>query len=481
MAVTSSSPYLTQMEIISHGIIRPVLSVSSSIMPDVDEVSEMENALVTDDSPGFFNKQINVRLDDANFLLWRQQVLLMVRGQGLEHFLDGDVTPPVKMLTSASGVRSPNPTYQRFVKQDSSLASWLLSTVSTTILPHLVGAETSASIWKAIGESKKLPDYKFLKDGRVFISRNVVFNENVFPFANLQNSKTSFSSKFTSLPLNVVPEGNLPSTVEEVADIEPDHEIFSPGTDLHDNVDEAPSFSDFQSGAVCEGSIPVDTTGSHGLNTEPDHFGDEFIAHNDSSPTMDSVVPAELVSTGATQTESEPIGATQAPLLEVSQHLSVESEDLSTNSVLPTDEVANSSVQAVSVLFCQNLIEGFEISQDLQPLSPLASRNSIQVKALAGMIECSVCHSKIAPPGSKTVSRAYDTHRSYVSSKTRLLNVLLVAGDCILVGFQPILVYMSKVDGGFKFSPISVNFLTELAKVAFAIIMLLIQVLLAFY
>ncbi|EEF47348.1 CMP-sialic acid transporter 4 isoform X2 [Ricinus communis] len=90
------------------------------------------------------------------------------------------------------------------------------------------------------------------------------------------------------------------------------------------------------------------------------------------------------------------------------------------------------------------------------------------------MIECSVCHSKISPT-SKTVSRAYDRHRSDVSSKTRALNILLVVGDCILVGLQPILVYMSKVDGQFKFSPISVNFLTEAAKVLFAILMLCIQ------
>ena len=45
---------------------------------------------------------------------------------------------------------------------------------------------------------------------------------------------------------------------------------------------------------------------------------------------------------------------------------------------------------------------------------------------------------------------------------------------------QPILVYMSKVDGKFMFSPISVNFLTEAAKVIFAIVMLLIQVYLHF-
>ncbi|KAL3829226.1 hypothetical protein ACJIZ3_018028 [Penstemon smallii] len=92
-----------------------------------------------------------------------------------------------------------------------------------------------------------------------------------------------------------------------------------------------------------------------------------------------------------------------------------------------------------------------------------------------GMIECSVCHSKLVSPSTKSVSRAYDRYKSKVSKKQRALNALLVGGDCILVGFQPILVYMSKVDGRFKFSPISVNFLTEVAKVIFAIVMLIIQ------
>nr|XP_023918798.1 CMP-sialic acid transporter 3-like isoform X2 [Quercus suber] len=92
-----------------------------------------------------------------------------------------------------------------------------------------------------------------------------------------------------------------------------------------------------------------------------------------------------------------------------------------------------------------------------------------------GMVECSICHSKLLSPTSRTVSRAYDRHRTDVSSKSRVLNILLVFGDCILVGLQPILVYMSKVDGKFMFSPISVNFLTEAAKVIFAIVMLLIQ------
>ncbi|KAG6760036.1 hypothetical protein POTOM_036535 [Populus tomentosa] len=95
------------------------------------------------------------------------------------------------------------------------------------------------------------------------------------------------------------------------------------------------------------------------------------------------------------------------------------------------------------------------------------------------MIECSECHSKISANNnnSKAVARAYDRHRSDVSSKARVLNLLLVGGDCIFVGLQPILVYISKHNGNFDYSPISVNFLTETAKVFFAIFMLLIQVL----
>ncbi|KAJ0080153.1 hypothetical protein Patl1_23962 [Pistacia atlantica] len=90
------------------------------------------------------------------------------------------------------------------------------------------------------------------------------------------------------------------------------------------------------------------------------------------------------------------------------------------------------------------------------------------------MIECSVCHSKIELH-TDGVSKAYDKRRTESFSKTRFLHVALVVGDCVLVGLQPVLVYVSKVDGGFKYSPISVNFLTEIVKFLFAVVMLLLQ------
>ncbi|KAK9146134.1 hypothetical protein Sjap_006037 [Stephania japonica] len=93
------------------------------------------------------------------------------------------------------------------------------------------------------------------------------------------------------------------------------------------------------------------------------------------------------------------------------------------------------------------------------------------------MVECSVCRSRLGEPkhNAKSLSKAYVHQRIKTPSQNFALNALLVGGDCIFVGLQPILVYMSKIDGTFKFSPVSVNFLTEVAKVVFAIIMILLQ------
>jgi hypothetical protein len=55
-----------------------------------------------------------------------------------------------------------------------------------------------------------------------------------------------------------------------------------------------------------------------------------------------------------------------------------------------------------------------------------------------GLLECSVCRSKVAVPSPRSVSRAYNKHHSKISHQYRALNFLLVSGDCILVGLQVI-------------------------------------------
>ncbi|KAL4325113.1 hypothetical protein GQ457_11G022720 [Hibiscus cannabinus] len=98
----------------------------------------------------FTNKKVNVVLDEFNYLVWKQQVLLAVRSLRLEKLLTGSLTAPPVTVRSADGTMVENEAYEVFVAQDSALASWLLSTISPSLLPQFVGAETAAAIWSIV-------------------------------------------------------------------------------------------------------------------------------------------------------------------------------------------------------------------------------------------------------------------------------------------------------------------------------------------
>ncbi|KAH1092147.1 hypothetical protein J1N35_019404 [Gossypium stocksii] len=91
-------------------------------------------------------KKIRVLLDDTNFLLWRQQILLVVKAFQCQSFLDPSTLAPSRFLPDSNGVPQENADFVQFEQQDSALASWLLSSVSPGVLPHLIGMDTSAQI-----------------------------------------------------------------------------------------------------------------------------------------------------------------------------------------------------------------------------------------------------------------------------------------------------------------------------------------------
>ncbi|KAE8667725.1 hypothetical protein F3Y22_tig00112383pilonHSYRG00494 [Hibiscus syriacus] len=98
----------------------------------------------------FTHKKINIMLDEVNFLLWKQQVLLTVRSHRLERLLNGEVLSPPARIVDELGASVVNEDYENFVAQDSALASWLLSTISDSLLPQFVGAETAADVWRTV-------------------------------------------------------------------------------------------------------------------------------------------------------------------------------------------------------------------------------------------------------------------------------------------------------------------------------------------
>ncbi|KAG8486207.1 hypothetical protein CXB51_019494 [Gossypium anomalum] len=97
-----------------------------------------------------FSKHDTIKLTEANFLLWKHQLLLILEGYDLEGFVQGTIPIPSPLITGVDGHLVDNPLFLAHKKQDKFLASWLLSTVSDDVLVHLTAAKTSFDIWSII-------------------------------------------------------------------------------------------------------------------------------------------------------------------------------------------------------------------------------------------------------------------------------------------------------------------------------------------
>ncbi|KAL9453591.1 hypothetical protein AB3S75_009240 [Citrus x aurantiifolia] len=94
-----------------------------------------------------------VKLDQANYLIWRSQVLASIRGNRLEKFIDETVTPPPSHIVQRidDELRSvENPDSSSWKPQDQVLLGWLLSSMSEGIVSLVFNLETSLEVWKAI-------------------------------------------------------------------------------------------------------------------------------------------------------------------------------------------------------------------------------------------------------------------------------------------------------------------------------------------
>ncbi|KAJ9680123.1 hypothetical protein PVL29_019417 [Vitis rotundifolia] len=110
--------------------------------------STMATSLETSSDSSFpLNPVINpssqlqtIKLMDGNFLIWKQQAFIVIRGFDLEGFSYDISICPFEMTSSVNGSPQQN---QLFV-------SWLLSLMSKIILPHMVGCSTASDIWRTL-------------------------------------------------------------------------------------------------------------------------------------------------------------------------------------------------------------------------------------------------------------------------------------------------------------------------------------------
>ncbi|KAK6141525.1 hypothetical protein DH2020_024735 [Rehmannia glutinosa] len=90
---------------------------------------------------------ITIKLNESNHLLWKQQVLAAIRGYGLERFITEPQEIPAEFIADISTkVKVINPAYLLWCRQDQLLVSWLLSSLSESVLISTVGLTTSKEI-----------------------------------------------------------------------------------------------------------------------------------------------------------------------------------------------------------------------------------------------------------------------------------------------------------------------------------------------
>lgn len=103
-----------------------------------------------------FNIPVSKKLTRGNFLVWRAQVMPVVRGARLVGILDGSSVQPAPMIAvnKADNIEEQveNPAYVQWIAQDQQVLSYLLSSMTKEILVQVSSLEHALEVWKAVTE-----------------------------------------------------------------------------------------------------------------------------------------------------------------------------------------------------------------------------------------------------------------------------------------------------------------------------------------
>ncbi|GAV70997.1 UBN2_3 domain-containing protein, partial [Cephalotus follicularis] len=85
---------------------------------------------------------LSIKLTSTNYLIWRSQLLALLRGYDILSLVDGTTQPLMKTMDDGSL----NPECTAWHKQDQLLLSWLFSSLTESIHAQVVGIDTSRSV-----------------------------------------------------------------------------------------------------------------------------------------------------------------------------------------------------------------------------------------------------------------------------------------------------------------------------------------------
>ena len=102
--------------------------------------------------PQSFPNFVPEKLDDSNYLHWRQHVELVIKSHRLQRFVVNPIIPPRYLTEDDRVVDRINPNYETWEVQDQTLLVWMQSTLSKSVLSRVLGSDHSYQVWDKIHE-----------------------------------------------------------------------------------------------------------------------------------------------------------------------------------------------------------------------------------------------------------------------------------------------------------------------------------------
>jgi hypothetical protein len=95
------------------------------------------------------SNHLQIKLTKDNYLSWKTAIIPYINGNKILHYIDGTTAAPPQYIPSptSSIILIPNPAFASWFEIDQLLLSVLVSTISETLVPSLVGRSSSHDVW----------------------------------------------------------------------------------------------------------------------------------------------------------------------------------------------------------------------------------------------------------------------------------------------------------------------------------------------
>jgi hypothetical protein len=95
------------------------------------------------------SNHLQIKLTKDNYLSWKTAIIPYINGNKILHYIDGTTPAPPQYIPSptSSTTLIPNLAFTSWFEIDQLLLSILVSTISESLVPSLVGRSSSRDVW----------------------------------------------------------------------------------------------------------------------------------------------------------------------------------------------------------------------------------------------------------------------------------------------------------------------------------------------